>query len=548
MSSNSYILSGDNQIALIDPGGLEDQIEHLDRVITRMQEDLPRPVVVYLTHVHLDHWIQFKQSRMSGALGDATIAVQEIGAMGLEAGDPNITLAELLKRQMISTPVEIKLLSDLDKMIVGQHTLDIGKWSLDYSINPVNVDGLEFHSQIIPLGKDDQMEIYHIPGHSPDSICLRIGSLLIVGDIFFAPNPGMAGAYGWSRRDFMESVQKMLWILENKNILTCCSGHGRPIDIETAKKTLMVMYRDAAALDGIEEVSPEWAKRTSVYAQDLMAELERILTIIAGRLAFIAHVLAELEEKSEAEGLISLLSAEKIDDMFSEFNNFAMELHAGRKLDLEMVHKTGQIVGRLDRLLEKEKLGSVIDKSLLRRAGRLLSDYSVIYRGYRPPYYVEYMDINRLIRDIIEQVKHDPHEDMAILDAENEEDYLNALKGRIAHVNLFENASLVFEPSSEDPSINMDKERFSDTLIDILERLAAVGAEEIKLTTVLNDGWVAVRISGEGNTSYNPISGRSQRFFERNLSLCGALMQSSSEGNTHIVDIEFYSQGDDSEV
>jgi len=545
MSSNSYILSGDDQIVLIDPGGLKDQIEYLDKEIARLQEDLLRPVAVYLTHVHLDHWVQLKQSHTSRALREAALAVQEIGANCLETGDLNTTLAGLLGRQMMTTPVEIKLLSALDKIIGGQNCFEVGKWSLDYSLQSQIVDGLELYSQTMPLGKDDQMEIYHIPGHSPDSICLRIGALLIVGDIFFAPNPGMAGAYGWSRRDFLESVQKVLWILENKNILACCSGHGRPIDTETAKKTLRVMYRDAAALDGIEEISPEWAKRTSAYAQDLMIELERILTIIAGRLAFIAHVLVELEEKSEAEGLISLLSAEQMDELFSDFNSFAMELHAGRKLDLEMVHKTGQIVGRLDKLLEKEKLGSVIDKSLLQRAGRLLSDYSVTYRGFRPPYYVEYINVNKLIGDMIEQVRHDPHEDTAILDAENEEDYLMALKARIAHVNLFEDIGLVFEPDSGNPSVNMDKERFSDVLIDILERFVAAGTKEIQINTILNDDWTAVRIAGKGNASYNPTSGRSQRFFERNLSLCGALMQASFVENCPIVEIEFYSQSDD---
>ena len=545
MSSNSYILSGEDQIALIDPGGLEDQIEHLDREIARLQEDLLRPIVVYLTHVHLDHWIQLKQRHTPGTLAEAALAVQEIGAKGLEAGDSNITLAGLLGRRMITAPVEIKLLSALDKMVGGEHCFDVGKWSIDYSIHPMDIGGLIFQRQTVPLGKDDQMEIYHIPGHSPDSICLRIGSLLIVGDIFFAPNPGMAGAYGWSRQDFMKSVQKVLWILENKNILFCCSGHGRPIDTETAKKTFRVMYRDAAALDGIGEISPEWAKRTSDYAQDLMIEIERIFTIIAGRLAFIAHVLAELEEKSEAEETISLLSVEQIDDMFSDFNSFAMELHSGRKLDWEMVHKTGQVVGRLDRLFEKEKLGSVIDQSLLRRAGRLLSDYSVTYRGFRPPYYVDYIDINKLIGDLIEQVRNDPCGDMSIMDAENEEDYLMALKARIAHVNLFEDIDLVFEPDSSNPSVNMDKERFSDALIDILERFVAAGTEEIKIKTILNDGWMAVRIAGKGNATYNPASGRSQRFFERNLSLCGALMQASFVGNSPIAEIEFYSQSDE---
>lgn len=548
MSSNSYILSGDDQIALVDPGGLNEQIENLDTEILRLQEELLRPVVVYLTHVHLDHWIQLKESRTSRALGEASLAVQEAGARCLEAGDSNITLAGLLGRQMISSPVQIKLLSALDEMINGEHCFDIGKRSIDYSTHFRNVEGLELHSQSVPIGKDDQLEIFHTPGHSPDSICLCIGSLLIMGDLFFAPNPGMAGAFGWSKQDFMESIQKVLWILDNKKILYCLSGHGRPIDTETAKKTLKVMYRDAAALDGIGEISPEWARRTSAYAHDLMVELERIFTIIAGRLAFIAHMLSELEEKAEAEEIISLLSAEQIDGMFSDFQGFAMELHEGKKLDWEMVHKTGQIVGKLDRLFEKKKLGSVIDQSLLRRAGRILSDYSVTYRGYRPPYYVEYVDVNKLIGDIIEQVRHDPHDDTAILDAESEEDYLLALKARIAHVNLFEDISFDFKPDKKTPSVNMDRERFSDSVIDILERFVAVGVEGIKIRTALNDGWIAVNIAGEGNARHNPAGGRSQRYFERNLSLCGALMQASPEGESPNIEIEFYSLTDDDAI
>ncbi len=548
MSSNSYILEGENQIALIDPGGLDDQIDHLEREIARLQKERHRPIVIFLTHVHLDHWIQLKQSRSRGRLGEAMLAVHEAGAICLEIGDSKATLAEHLGRQMMRVPVSMKLLSSKDKAIGGCQSLDMGGWNFDYVLQSMSADGLSLHSQIVPLGRKDQLEIYHIPGHSPDSICMHIGSILIVGDLFFAPNPGMAGAYGWSQKDLMESIRKVLWILENRNIIFCCSGHGRPIDAKTAKKTLEVMYRDVAALKGIEEISPEWIKQTASYAQDLMGELERVFTIIAGRLAFIAHVLAELEEMGEAEELESILKADILDDMFSDFNHFAGELHQGKKLDWELVHKAGQIVGRLDRLFEREKLGSVLDQSLMNRAGRLLSDYSVTYRGFRPPYYVEYVDINELIGGILEHVRHNPHEDMAILEAESDEDYLKALKTRIAHINLFEDVSLIFEPDLKKPSASMDKERFSDALIDILERFVGVGASEIKITTAMNDDWSVVQVAGSGNVSCNPVSRKSQRFFERNLSLCGGLMQTAFKDNSPTVDIEFYSQENDWEA
>ena len=67
---------------------------------------------------------------------------------------------------------------------------------------------------------------------SADSVCIRTGSMLIVGDVFFAPNPGVAGAYGWSQKDLMQSILKILWILENEKILFCGCGHGKLIDAQ----------------------------------------------------------------------------------------------------------------------------------------------------------------------------------------------------------------------------------------------------------------------------------------------------------------------------
>jgi len=400
------------------------------------------------------------------------------------------------------------------------------------------------HSQIISLGDDDRLEIYHTPGHSPDSISLRIGSLLFVGDLFFAPNPGMAGAFGWNQQDLMESILKILWVLENENILLCFSGHGRPVDVQTARKTLEVMYSDSASLQGLEEVTPLWAKRTAAYAQDLMIELERIFTIIAGRLAYIAYMLSELEEESEAKELEQLLDSRFLDEMFSDFRSFASQLRSGKKLDWELVHKAGQVVGKLDALFQKKKLGSVLDQSLLSRAGRLLSDYSVTYRGFRPPYYVSYVNINGLIGEILEQVKHQPYDEEAILQAEDIEDYLKALKARIAHVNLFEGVELAFRPDSKNPHARMDKERFGDILIDIMERFVGAGCKALEISTALNEEWALVRIAARGTASSHPLE-RADRFFERNLALCGGLLQTVLEDDGPSVEIELSALGEE---
>lgn len=546
MSSNSYIVSGPGQIALIDPGGQGHQMDLLEKEISHLQDELHRPVVVYLTHVHLDHWIQMKQNGQGKRLGGAFLAVQEHGAEALEKGDALMTLSGLLGRPMRRVPVDFRLLTRQDKLLGVGSSFDLRGRALDSAINSREIaEGLFMHSQVLNLGGEDVLEIYHTPGHSPDSVCLRAGSLLLVGDLFFAPNPGMAGAHGWSRHDLMDSIRKVLWILENESVSLCCSGHGRAIDAETAKKTLAVMYSDAASLKDLEEINPQWARHTAGYAQDLIRELERLFTIIGGRLAFIAHVFGELQEEAKAKELDRLLDPRAVDELFIDFRGFAEDLKAGRKLDLELVHKAGQVVGRVDSLFERKRLGSVMDRSLLGRVGRLLSDYSVTYRGYRPPYYVSLVDVNGLVRETLEQLKGSPLEEEAILLAENEEEYLEALKARIAHVNLFEELELAFSPGSDAPAARMDRERFQDTFRDILERFAVGGTRSIKIATDLCDGWVQMRITGNGQRGLHPLS-PALGFLERNLALCGGLLQVYQSEEGPAAEIEFSALGEKS--
>lgn len=543
MSSNSYILSGSEQIAIIDPGGLEEQIDHLEGVIEVLQDELLRPVVIYLTHVHLDHWVQLKQGGYHRNLSEAALAVQAAGAEALERQDCEITLSGLLGRSMVQVPVDLRLLAPWDLSLRDEHHVRLDDRVCEYAMRSKEIaPGLVLHSQNMPLGKDDCLEIYHTPGHSPDSVCIKAGTLLMAGDLFFAPNPGMAGACGWSQRDLVESIQKALWILENKNIQFCCSGHGRVIDAWTARKTLEVMYTDALSLQNLEEITPQWAKRIAAYASDLMAEMERISTIIAGRLAFIAHVLGELEENSEAEEMEKIIDPKLLDGLFNEFHGFSMALREGKKLDWELIHKAGQTVGRLEKLFEMKRLGSILDPYLLGRAGRLINDYSITYRGFRPPYYVSYQDVNMVVIEVLNRIRQNPYEEEAILQAESVEDYLLALKARIAHVDVFENVNLNFEADPEKPFARMDKERFSDALADILERFAVAGAGTIEAKTSQNGDWVLVRV--EGPASAHPLA-RSERFFERNLALCGGLLQTSNEDGRSIVEIEFSALGEE---
>ena len=147
------------------------------------------------------------------------------------------------------------------------------------------------------------------------------------------------------------------------------------------------------------------------------------------------------------------------------------------------------------------------------------------------------MNVNSLIGEILEQVKHQPYDEEAILLAESQEDYWKALKERIAHVNLFEDVDLIFRPGPGTIFARMDRDRFRDILIDILERFAGAGLRPFIISTAQNDEWTLVRIAGDGSATHHPLS-QSARFFERSLALCGGLLEISNETGEPSVEIE----------
>ena len=526
MSSNSYILSGEDQIALIDPGALDEQWDLLVDDMLDLIEERPRPVAIYLTHIHLDHCFQLKRCREDKELGRVLVAVEETGAQALQAQDRRLTLAGLLGREMPPFQSDIRLLSAEDRLIKGERRLDFSGTALSYSTVSTEMGSdRNLISQRLSLGGGDLLEIYPLPGHSPDSICLRAGSVLFLGDLFFAPNPGTAGAYGWSQADLLSSIEMVLWILDQKDIHTCFPGHGRAVDAHEARHILRSMYRDVLSLSALEEINPLWARNTAAYAQDLMAELERLFIIITGRLAHTSYVLSAIEEESESERLQSLIDAAEIDELFSRFHGFVRELRSGRRLNWELVHKAGQMVGKLDQILEDSALKPAVNQSLIRKARRLLSDYSITYRGYRPAYCVSSLEINPLLREVMDLVEFRSYDEAAIIEAEDHQAYLKELCSRIDHIDVFERVSMELAAGQSLPLVQLEKERFFEAMTDLLERLAARGASRLILSSTMEDDLVFVRIALQGDCKSRILEESELRFFERAFALSGCFIE-----------------------
>ena len=78
-------------------------------------------------------------------------------------------------------------------------------------------DGTTLQRQWLSLGGGDGVDVHHAPGHSPCSIAIRLGPVLLLGDLPFAVTPGVCGLDGWNHADLVKTV----------DVAVGCPAHGR---------------------------------------------------------------------------------------------------------------------------------------------------------------------------------------------------------------------------------------------------------------------------------------------------------------------------------
>ncbi|MDD1696427.1 MAG: MBL fold metallo-hydrolase, partial [Methanoregula sp.] len=274
ISSNSYLISTPDALILIDPGGLPEQAEHLSAVIRTCKAKKDRPLFVFLTHAHIDHFLGV-QSCPSFSFQDAAIfAIQESGASALESGDKTVTQAELLQAPLFPMKIGIHLFAkDREGFFPEDPGFPLGA---RISIARDNSDPGGIPRERIEFGSGPVLTVFHTPGHSPDSICLQVGELLFIGDLLFAASPGIAGIVGWSQETLINSLDGVESLLVQGNIRLICPGHGRMISSGDALRMLSCVRTDARSLSNIAELDLGRSARTAAFAADCMEQVNEL--------------------------------------------------------------------------------------------------------------------------------------------------------------------------------------------------------------------------------------------------------------------------------
>jgi len=533
VSSNSYLIQTPDAILLIDPGGLPEQAENLMQVVTECRHEKDRPVFIILTHIHTDHFYGIQNVPAFAFTETVTLMAQENGAAALERGDKRYTLADLFSLTLRPMRVGIHLLAPgsrehpgipAELCVANGGRLTVTRF-LPHAASP-----LPDREEIQFGASGPVVEFYHTPGHSVDSICIRIGSVLFIGDLLFAANPGVAGLVGWSQEQLIRSLEGIGALVSGGGISVLCPGHGRLIMAGDAAKTLAMVKRDTLALTDIAELSPDRAADAAAYAEECMEEVNELFTIMAGRLYYVGYVLEELGESEIADETRALIHGEAMDELLDAFRTFADEHHRAGGLSIHLALKAGQVIGKMQRIFNKDELADIIDRSMVHRAERLLSDYITMFRGFTPPREITVTDINGLIEAVAEGHSVSSCSDDDVLSSADDEDaFARILLARLGTRPLLDEVDFAMNEPAGPVPVAIDRDHFTDLLTYILEDLVGTGSDHIRVGIEKSDSGVQVTVSGNVSPHGTKEKRKTTRFLSGLCERAGGSLTCSRE-------------------
>jgi glyoxylase-like metal-dependent hydrolase (beta-lactamase superfamily II) len=535
LSSNSCVIRTPQQIILIDAGALAAQTADLARILKECDRERSRPVIIYLTHCHIDHSLQVGSHRQILTSTSVWIAIQEEGADYLIEGNRRKTIAELYGVNFPSMQSDIRLLTAQDRQKGARRRINLapGVWlTLQTLTVPTNLEQ-PLIRQTISMGGGDNLEIYPAPGHSPDSICIRAGEILFIGDLLAAANPMVAGISGWNRDHLVATLQQTQWLLDNMPIQFCYPGHGTLIPADKARDILQRLRNKICRTGDVVRMNEERLFQITDFALGLIDEAEEVFSAIAGRLLYVAYQLERLEEEDAAQRCRTTMQMDHIDACLLEFRNLCRLLDAGKIRRVEFAHGALHIVEKMKTLFDPRPLSAILPQSLINRGTRLLLDFIGVANGYRNLEEFIPTDVNALIADVVRAWHTSPHEDTSVIDqADDYEKYLAALVLRIGHEPLASRPALYFSPTENLPFIRVAAGRLFDTLMNFLEWLKQAHPSSITIGTGLDHNlpFIVVEPAAWNSSSLTPHDEKKINSFCRRFLMCGMILQQGENG------------------
>ena len=399
-------------------------------------------------------------------------------------------------------------------------------------------DGATLQRQWLPLGDGNRLEIFHTPGHSPCSISLRVGSMLMLGDLPFAANPGVCGLDGWNHADLLQTLRKVDWLLETPDIIVCCPGHGYCVSAQSMREKLRLMEAEASNLTNVPLLDAERITALKTYVDELLEETAALFTIFSGRLYTVSYYLSLLEEESAASRVLATLDIDRIDGILSDFRRIAEAFNASAVPEWTVVLKGVQVARSLQQVLSAERVQQLLDLSLVDRAQRRLEDFLCVVRGLQFLQTEQPGAVNESIAKLLKRAKEATvTRSTDLMEAvEDEQSFLEALTRRLAAHSPLRDIEFEFAPATQETNANIGAERLDDILTNLMEGMAGIGVKHIRIVTEVSPGHVAIRLSSRERINPAAFGRRRLDLYHRTLGWLGGSLECSQQaGNAELL-------------
>ena len=523
VSSNCYIFSAPEALVVVDPGASAEQTRQISQIVTDALMVSQRPVLVFLTHCHQDHSQEAGLELPAGT--EVKRFAHQAGVEALNHSDRNLTTAYLYpwNPEICTARFDGILFASSPASEPAALQLSGGRRFELYTEPMTLPDGATLQRQWLSLGAGNRLEIYHTPGHSACSISLRIGSLLMLGDLPFAANPGVCGLDGWNHADLLQTLRNVDRLLELPEITACCPGHGYCVSAQSMREKLRLMETEASNLTDVPLMDAERISALKLYADELLEETAALLTIFSGRLYTVSYCLSMLEEEDGAASrILESLDIDQIDRILSDFRRVAEAFNSSSMPEWTVVLKGVQVARSLQKVLSAENVRQILDLSLVDRAQRRLDDFLNLVRGLQFFQTEQSGAVNEIIAELLKRTKETTLMESAdLMEAVDDESFLQALTRRLAANSPLRDVEFEFAPAAQETKANIGAERLGDILTNVMEGMAGMGVKHISITTQVALGQVEIRLSSGERMDSAAFGKRRLDLYNRTLGWLG---------------------------
>jgi glyoxylase-like metal-dependent hydrolase (beta-lactamase superfamily II) len=539
VSSNCYIFSAPQALVVVDPGANPEQTRQISRLLTDALALSQRPILVFLTHCHQDHSQEAGSLELPAGIEIKRFAHQ-VGVEAMKHRDPNLTVAYLYPGNpgICTARFEGVLFASIPTS--ERPTLELADGGrIELHTEPIAMpDGATLQRQWLPLGDGNRLEIYHTPGHSPCSISLRVGSMLMLGDLPFAANPGVCGLDGWNHADLLQTLRKVDWLLETPDITVCCPGHGYCVSAQSMREKLRLMEAEASNLTNVPLLDAERITALKTYVDELLEETAALFTIFSGRLYTVSYYLSLLEEESAASRVLATPDIDRIDGILSDFRRIAEAFNASAVPEWTVVLKGVQVARSLQQVLSAEHVQQLLDLSLVDRAQRRLEDFLCVVRGLQFLQTEQPGAVNESIAKLLKRAKEATvTRSTDLMEAvDDDQSFLQALTRRLAAYSPLRDIEFEFAPATQETNANIGAERLDDILTNLMEGMAGIGLKHISIATRVASGHVEIRLSSRERMDPATFDKRRLDLYNRTLGWLGGSLECSQQtGNAELL-------------